>query len=174
MRKYLPILLIATIACTIVEETQEEVVLQKSIIKRFGNEIKKGVKNAGNEVKKGVKNAGNEVKKGVKNVENEVKKGVKNVGNEVEKGVKHVGKEIKEKVKNLKKKIEPFLRDATKVIKSSVKYLKEHGILDKVLKALIEVGKIAAVTACTTYGGPVIGEICNVAIGFIADQVINK
>ena len=60
------------------------------------------------------------------------------------------------------------------VIKSSVKYLKEHGILDKVLKALIEVGKIAAVTACTTYGGPVVGEICNVAIGFIADQVINK
>ena len=46
--------------------------------------------------------------------------------------------------------------------------------MDKVLKALIEVGKIAAVTACTTYGGPVVGEICNVAIGFIADQVINK
>ena len=46
--------------------------------------------------------------------------------------------------------------------------------MDKVLNILVEVGKMAATTLCTNYGGPVAGEICNTAIDFIADKVIKK
>ena len=150
MKKLLAILLIATISCLVVEETPDDVVLEgflKNIVKGVG----KGVKVVG---------------KGVKEVGKGVGKGVKEVG----KGVKEVGKGIK----GLGQKIDQFLKGASKVIKASVKYLKDHGILDKVLNILVEVGKMAATTLCTNYGGPVAGEICNTAIDFIADKVIKK
>ena len=150
MRRFLSILLIATISCLVVEETPDDVVLEgflKNIVKGVG----KGVKVVG---------------KGVKEVGKGVGKGVKEVG----KGVKEVGKGIK----GLGQKIDQFLKGASKVIKASVKYLKDHGILDKVLNILVEVGKMAATTLCTNYGGPVAGEICNTAIDFIADKVIKK
>ena len=155
MKKYLVILLIGVIACSVKEDTDLNDVVLKNIFDDIGKEIKKGAE----EVKKGVENAGKEVEKGVK----EGVKGVENAAKEVEKGLKGV-----EKIAN------KYLKGASKAVKAAVKYLKEHGYWEKVLKGLKEAGKWTAKAICTHYAGPTVGHYCETAVEFLANKFIKQ
>ena len=148
MKKFLAILLIGVIACSLVEDTDLNDIVLKDIFDDIGKEIEKGAE---------------KVKEGAENAANEVKKGAENVAKEVEKGLKGV-----EKIAN------KYLKGASKAVKAAVKYLKEHGYWEKVLKGLKEAGKWTAKAICTHYAGPTVGHYCETAVEFLANKFIKQ
>ena len=155
MKTYLVILLIGVIACSVKEDSD----LNDVVLQGFVNDIFEKKKKVVKIVKIGVKNAGKEVEKGVK----EGVKGVENAAKEVEKGLKGV-----EKIAN------KYLKGASKAVKAAVKYLKEHGYWEKVLKGLKEAGKWTAKAICTHYAGPTVGHYCETAVEFLANKFIKQ
>ena len=170
MKKFLAILLIATIACLVTEETSDDIVLQRNPFRKIGKGIKNVVKGTGKVVK--------EVGKGTGKVVKEVGKGTGKVVKEVGKGtgkvVKEVGKGTGKVGKGLVRGLEKFVKGASKVVKQAINFLKQTGIWDQVVEKVVELGKNAANAFCSKYGGPTAGELCSQAIDFIASKLNKK
>ena len=148
MKKFLAILLIATIACLVTEEASDDIVLQRNPFRKIGKGIKNVVKGTGKVVK-------------------EVGKGTGKVVKEVGKGTGKVGK-------GLVRGLEKFVKGASKVVKQAINFLKQTGIWDQVVEKVVELGKNAANAFCSQYGGPTAGELCSQAIDFIASKLNKK
>ena len=159
MKKFLAILLIATIACLVTEEASDDIVLQRNPFRKIGKGIKNVVKGTGKVVK--------EVGKGTGKVVKEVGKGTGKVVKEVGKGTGKVGK-------GLVRGLEKFVKGASKVVKQAINFLKQTGIWDKVIEKVVQLGKTAAFGFCSKYGGPTAGELCSHAIDFIASKLNKK
>ena len=159
MKKFLAILLIATIACLVTEEASDDIVLQRNPFRKIGKGIKNVVKGTGKVVK--------EVGKGTGKVVKEVGKGTGKVVKEVGKGTGKVGK-------GLVRGLEKFVKGASKVVKQAINFLKQTGIWDQVVEKVVELGKNAANAFCSKYGGPTAGELCSQAIDFIASKLNKK
>ena len=151
MKKFLVILLIAIATCAAIEEVNDDdVVLQKSFIKKGIDKVKKTVKKETDKIKNVVKHPGTVVKKTVKDILNHPLKGVNGL---------------------FKGKVGEVFRKLKEVVKKGIAWLKQNKLWEPLVNKVKELGAKYGNEYCEKV---LPAEICGPAVDFALNHLIKN
>ena len=151
MKKFLVVLLIALATCAAIEEGfDDDVVLEKSIIQKAKEKVKKWVKKETDKIKDVVKHPGQVVKRTVKDILNHPFKGLNGL---------------------FKGKPGEVFRKLKEVVKKGIAWLKQNKLWDPLVKKVKELGEKYGNEFCEKV---LPAEICGPAVDFVLNHLIKN
>ena len=151
MKKFLIILLIALAACTAIEESfDDDVVLEKSLIKKGIDKVKTTVKKETSKIKDVVRHPERVVKKTAKDILNHPFKGLNGL---------------------FKGKVGEVFRKLKDVVKKGIAWLKQNKLWDPLVKKVKELGEKYGNEFCEKV---LPAEICGPAVDFALNHLIKN
>jgi hypothetical protein len=173
MKKLLVILLIALATCAAIEESfDDDVVLEKSLIKKGKDKLKDTVKKGKDKLKDTINKEKDKIKDKIKHETDKVKEVVTHPGRVIKKTVKEIANHPFKGLNGLfKGKLGVAFRKLSTIVKKGIAWLKENNLWNPLVQQLKSLGQKYGNEFCEKYLPP---EICGKAVDFVLDHVIKE
>jgi hypothetical protein len=173
MKKLLVILLIALATCAAIEESfDDDVVLEKSLIKKGKDKLKDTVKKGKDKLKDTINKEKDKIKDKIKHETDKVKEVVTHPGRVIKKTVKEIANHPFKGLNGLfKGKPGEVFRKLKEVVKKGIAWLKQNHLWDPLVKKVKELGAKYGNEYCEKV---LPAEICGPAVDFALNHLIKN
>jgi len=173
MKKLLVLLLITLATCAAIEESfDDDVVLEKSLLKKGKDKIKDAVKKGKDKLKDSIKKEKDKIKDKIRHETDKIKDVVTHPGRVIKKTVKDIANHPFKGLNGLfKGKPGEVFRKLKDVVKKGIAWLKQNGFWDPLVKKVRELGEKYGNEYCEKV---LPAEICGPAVDFALNHLIKN